>query len=95
MQNYSNWVYRILLAASLTVALSATAAEPQASLVNSSPAAKFSDIRPTDRAFQALQSISERYGCITGFPNQTESRNFVLTRYQFAAALDACRTRVD
>ncbi|TAF05878.1 MAG: hypothetical protein EAZ76_18775, partial [Nostocales cyanobacterium] len=30
---------------------------------------QFSDVQPTDWAFQALQSLVERYGCIAGYPN--------------------------
>ncbi|TAD87550.1 MAG: hypothetical protein EA000_07150, partial [Oscillatoriales cyanobacterium] len=29
---------------------------------------QLSDVRPTDWAFQALQSLVERYGCIAGYP---------------------------
>ncbi|MHC5598642.1 MAG: S-layer homology domain-containing protein, partial [Nostoc sp.] len=32
---------------------------------------QFSDVQPTDWAFQALQSLVERYGCIAGYPNGT------------------------
>ncbi|MEH2267919.1 MAG: S-layer homology domain-containing protein, partial [Nostoc sp.] len=30
---------------------------------------QLSDVQPTDWAFQALQSLVERYGCIAGYPN--------------------------
>ena len=29
---------------------------------------QLSDVQPTDWAFQALQSLVERYGCIAGYP---------------------------
>ncbi|MGF1604362.1 MAG: porin, partial [Thermosynechococcaceae cyanobacterium] len=32
---------------------------------------QLSDVRPTDWAFQALQSLVERYGCIAGYPDGT------------------------
>ncbi|MBE9033364.1 S-layer homology domain-containing protein, partial [filamentous cyanobacterium LEGE 11480] len=32
---------------------------------------QLSDVRPTDWAFQALQSLVERYGCIAGYPDKT------------------------
>ena len=51
---------------------------------------QFSDVQPTDWAFQALQSLVERYGCIAGYPNGTYRGNRALTRYEFAAGLNAC-----
>ncbi len=30
---------------------------------------QLSDIKPTDWAFQSLQSLIERYGCIAGYPD--------------------------
>ncbi len=56
---------------------------------------QFSDVQPTDWAFQALQSLVERYGCIAGYPNGTYRGNRALTRYEFAAALNACLNRVN
>lgn len=56
---------------------------------------QFSDIQPTDWAFQALQSLVERYGCIAGYPNSTYRGNRALTRYEFAAGLNACLDRVN
>jgi hypothetical protein len=56
---------------------------------------QFSDVQPTDWAFQALQSLVERYGCIAGYPNGTYRGNRALTRYEFAAGLNACLNRVN
>jgi Carbohydrate-selective porin, OprB family/S-layer homology domain len=56
---------------------------------------QFSDVQPTDWAFQALQSLVERYGCIAGYPNNTYRGNRALTRYEFAAGLNACLDRVN
>ena len=55
----------------------------------------FHEVKPTDWAFQALQSLVERYGCITGYPDGTYRGNRVLTRYEFAAGLNACLDRVN
>ncbi|MFM7674968.1 MAG: porin, partial [Synechococcus sp.] len=30
---------------------------------------QFSDVRPTDWAYQALSNLIERYGCVAGYPN--------------------------
>ncbi|MEO0844122.1 MAG: iron uptake porin [Cyanobacteria bacterium J06643_5] len=56
---------------------------------------QFSDVQPTDWAFQALQSLVERYGCIAGYPNGTYRGNRAMTRYEFAAGLNACLNRVN
>ncbi|XHR85469.1 MAG: iron uptake porin [Gloeotrichia echinulata GP01] len=56
---------------------------------------QLSDVQPTDWAFQALQSLVERYGCIAGYPNKTFRGNRALTRYEFAAGLNACLDRVN
>ncbi|TFI53191.1 hypothetical protein BLD44_017815 [Mastigocladus laminosus UU774] len=56
---------------------------------------QFSDVQPTDWAFQALQSLVERYGCIAGYPNGTYRGNRPMTRYEFAAGLNACLDRVN
>jgi hypothetical protein len=56
---------------------------------------QLSDVRPTDWAFQALQSLVERYGCIVGYPDRTYRGNRALTRFEFAAGLNACLNRVN
>ena len=56
---------------------------------------QLSDVQPNDWAFQALQSLVERYGCIAGYPNQTYRGNRAITRYEFAAGLNACLDRIN
>ena len=56
---------------------------------------QLSDVQPTDWAFQALQSLVERYGCIAGYPNSTYRGNRAMTRYEFAAGVNACLDRVN
>lgn len=56
---------------------------------------QLSDVQTTDWAFQALQSLVERYGCIAGYPNSTYRGNRALTRYEFSAGLNACLDRVN
>ncbi len=55
---------------------------------------QFLDVNPTDWAFQALQSLVERYGCIVGYPDKTYRGNRALTRYEFAAGLNACLDKI-
>jgi hypothetical protein len=56
---------------------------------------QLTDVRLTDWAFQALQSLVERYGCIAGYPDKTYRGNRAMTRYEFAAGLNACLDRVN
>ncbi len=56
---------------------------------------QLTDVQPTDWAFQALQSLVERYGCIVGYPDKTYRGQRALTRYEFAAGLNACLDRVN
>jgi hypothetical protein len=56
---------------------------------------QLSDVQPNDWAFQALQSLVERYGCIAGYPNRTYRGSRALSRYEFAAGLNACLDRVN
>jgi Carbohydrate-selective porin, OprB family/S-layer homology domain len=65
------------------------AAEAQVTSVS-----QLSDVQPTDWAFQALQSLVERYGCIAGYPDGTFRGNRAATRYELAAALNACLDQI-
>jgi hypothetical protein len=69
--------------------------EKNDSLSQVTSVSQFSDVQPTDWAFQALQSLVERYGCIAGYPNGTFRGNRALSRYEFAAGLNACLDRVN
>ncbi|MEM9218666.1 MAG: iron uptake porin [Cyanobacteria bacterium P01_F01_bin.150] len=69
--------------------------EGQNSISQVTSVSQLSDVQPTDWAFQALQSLVERYGCIAGYPNGTYRGNRALTRYEFAAGLNACLDRVN
>ncbi|HIK54947.1 MAG TPA: iron uptake porin [Synechococcales cyanobacterium M55_K2018_004] len=51
---------------------------------------QLSDVRPTDWAYEALSRLIENYGCIAGYPDGTFRGNRALTRYEFAAGLNAC-----
>ncbi len=56
---------------------------------------ELSDVQPTDWAFQALQSLVERYGCIAGYPDRTYRGNRAMTRFEFAAGMNACLDRIN
>jgi len=56
---------------------------------------QLTDVQPTDWAFQALQSLVEKYGCIVGYPDGTFRGQRAMTRDEFAAGLNACLDRVN
>ena len=49
---------------------------------------QFSDVRPTDWAYQALTELAERHDCATATPSGS------MTRYEAAALLNACLDNV-
>ncbi|MBD6616870.1 S-layer protein [Komarekiella sp. 'clone 1'] len=53
------------------------------------------DVQPSNWAFAALQSLIERYGCISGYPNGTYLGNRTISRYEFAVGLNACLVRIN
>jgi hypothetical protein len=55
---------------------------------------QFSDVKPTDWAYQALSNLIERYGCVAGYPNGTYKGGQAMTRFEAAALLNACLDRV-
>ncbi len=55
---------------------------------------QFSDVKPTDWAFQALSNLIERYGCVAGYPDGTYRGAKAMTRYEAAALLNACLDRI-
>jgi hypothetical protein len=83
------------------IAPSATAAELNLDGVNQystseqvTSITQFSDVRPTDWAYQALSNLVERYGCVAGYPDGTYRGGRAMTRYEAAALLNACLDRV-
>jgi hypothetical protein len=48
------------------------------------------DVSPGDWAYDALKNLVENYNCIAGYPNGTFRGNRSMTRYEFAAGLNAC-----
>jgi hypothetical protein len=62
---------------------------------NVTSVSQLSDVRPTDWAFTALQSLVERYGCIAGYPDSTFRGNQATSRYEFAAGLNACLDKIN
>ena len=53
------------------------------------------DVESTDWTYEALRNLSDRYGCIVGYPDNTYRGNRSLTRYQFAAGLNSCLNQIE
>ncbi|ELR97047.1 iron uptake porin [Gloeocapsa sp. PCC 73106] len=53
------------------------------------------DVSPGDWAYEALTNLVERYGCIVGYPDQTFRGDRSLSRYEFAAGLNACLEQIE
>ena len=74
----------------------------QAQNQNSTPAIsqitnvnELKDVSPNDWAYEALRSLAERYGCISGYRDGTFQGDRALTRWEFAAALNNCINRIE
>jgi hypothetical protein len=85
----------------LLAPVAATAAELNLDGVNKYAAeeqvtsiSQFSDVKPTDWAYQALSNLIERYGCVAGYPDGTYKGGRAMTRFEAAALLNACLDRV-
>jgi hypothetical protein len=53
------------------------------------------DVSADAWAFEALRSLVERYGCIVGYPDRTFRGNRALSRWEFAAGLNACLNAIE
>src|SRR6476646_2450734 len=69
--------------------------QPTDGMAQVTSVSNLSDVQPTDWAFRALQSLVERDGCIAGYPDGTVRGNRALSRYEFAAGLNACLNRIE
>ncbi len=53
------------------------------------------DVSPQDWAYEAVRSLAERYGCIVGYLEGTYRGKQTLSRYEFAASLNACLNQIE
>ncbi len=56
---------------------------------------RFLDVAPSDWAYQALSELVERYNCLAGYPDGSFRGDRALSRYEFAAGLNACVQQVE
>ncbi|HEY9671801.1 MAG TPA: iron uptake porin, partial [Waterburya sp.] len=73
---------------------SSTSADTADTIDQVTNVSQLSDVRPTDWAYEALRSLVERYGCIAGYPDGTFRGNRALSRYEFAAGVNACLQQI-
>ncbi len=67
-----------------------TTANETPELAQVTSVSELSDVQPSDWAYTALQRLVEEYGCLEGYPDGSFRGNRALTRYEFAAGLNAC-----
>jgi hypothetical protein len=65
------------------------ASSDQVSSVN-----QFSEVGPSDWAYQALSDLIQTYGCVAGYPDGNFHGQRAMTRYEAAALLNACLDRI-
>lgn len=62
----------------------------QAQSVNDELRMPFTDVPADHWAYQALLNLAGVYGCVGGYPDGTFRGENDVTRYEFAAGMDAC-----
>ncbi len=59
-----------------------------------SSVSQFTGVMPTDWAYQTLQNLLEKHGCIAGIPKGRFQGQESISRYEAAALLNACLGRI-
>ncbi|MBT9311177.1 iron uptake porin [Leptothoe kymatousa] len=73
-----------------TVSVDALSNSDSIQLAQVTSVSELSDVLPSDWAYTALQRLVEEYGCLEGYPDRSYRGNRAMTRYEFAAGLNAC-----
>lgn len=73
-----------------TVSVDALSNADSIQLAQVTSVSELSDVLPSDWAYTALQRLVEEYGCLEGYPDRSYRGNRAMTRYEFAAGLNAC-----
>ncbi|MEO0396346.1 MAG: iron uptake porin [Cyanobacteria bacterium P01_A01_bin.137] len=73
-----------------TVSVDALSNPDSIQLAQVTSVSELSDVLPSDWAYTALQRLVEEYGCLEGYPDRSYRGNRAMTRYEFAAGLNAC-----
>ncbi|MEO1069242.1 MAG: S-layer homology domain-containing protein [Cyanobacteria bacterium J06638_6] len=67
-----------------------SASEPTAQADEALLGLPFTDVSPHHWAYAALVNLAGTYGCINGYPDGSFRGSATVTRYEFAAGMDAC-----
>ena len=78
----------VVRAASADALVEQVELRPSAVAQNVTSVSQLSDVRPTDWAFTALQSLVDRYGCIAGYTDRSFRGKQDTRLYEFAAGLN-------
>lgn len=65
-----------------------------ASIVAPVSAAPFSDVAPSQWAYQAIQNLNQTYGCLVGYPDGTLKPEQFAKRSEMIALTNACLDRI-
>lgn len=89
------WTIGVIFGSLLCSATPSTFAQAQRSSkanprLSQTPVSQLDDVQPSDWAFEALQSLLQRYGCIAGYPDGTFRGDRPAGRYEMVAALNSC-----
>lgn len=88
----SNRAFALALAGTVVLGQQALMAEPAAALT---PVSELRDVSPDHWAYNAIQTLIEKYQVMEGFPDKTFRGSKTLTRYEMAAALAKVMARVE
>jgi hypothetical protein len=53
------------------------------------------DVNPNNWSYEALRNLVDNYGCLVGYPDRTYRGDRPLSRYEFAAGLNACLQQLE
>lgn len=85
-------LFKVLVAGTIALAGTGLAAP---SAVAFTPVSELKDVPPTHWAYNAIQTLVEKYEVLEGFPDNTFRGNRTLTRYEVAAALAKVMAKVE
>lgn len=85
----------LLLAVSGSIFKSpAVAGKPPSIIADMGFPQPIADVWPTDEYYPAVKNLTERYGCLTGYPDNTFKPRRVATRGEVAQMLSDCLDRI-
>ncbi|MDB9495028.1 iron uptake porin [Spirulina major CS-329] len=68
---------------------------PNAAFAQTPAVSQFQDVFPDSWAYSALNQLVRNYDCLAGYPDGSFRGDRALSRYEFAAALNACLQQIE